>query len=184
MKGTVTLIILLGWAIFWLGWLLAAVHTKRGRTRWSGYASVRLLLVLALAVAVRGNRHGAAAASLSGPAPKAVGLTLWILGIALAVWARVYIGGNWGTPMSRKENPDLITTGPYRFVRHPIYSGIILAMFGTAVAVTLYWLIPAVLCAVYFSYSAKAEERYMTERFPQAYPAYREKSKMLIPFVF
>ena len=184
MKGTVALVILIGWAVFWVGWLLAATRVKRGQTRWSGYAGVRLLLAVVIIVSVRGARHGATAAAVTGPAPKAVGLTLWALGLALAVWARVYIGRNWGTPMSHKEDPELVTSGPYRFVRHPIYSGIILAMLGTAVALTLYWLIAAALLGAYFIYSAKAEERYMTEQFPEAYPAYKRKSKMLIPFVF
>ena len=64
----------------------------------------------------------------------------FVLGLALAVWARVYLGRNWGMPMSRRADPELVTTGPYRRVRHPIYSGLILAMAGTAIAVSLYWL--------------------------------------------
>jgi protein-S-isoprenylcysteine O-methyltransferase Ste14 len=68
-------------------------------------------------------------------------------------------------------------------IRHPIYSGIILAMIGTAMAVTWYWLVAAVVIAAYFIYSAVTEERYMTERFPDAYPDYKHTTSMLIPFI-
>jgi protein-S-isoprenylcysteine O-methyltransferase Ste14 len=109
---------------------------------------------------------------------------LYVLGLGLAVWARVYIGRNWGTPMSRKQDPELVTSGPYRMVRHPIYSGIILASIGTAVAISLYWLIVAALFGAYFIYSALQEERFMAEQFPNTYPEYKRSTKMLIPFVF
>jgi protein-S-isoprenylcysteine O-methyltransferase Ste14 len=77
-----------------------------------------------------------------------------------------------------------VTTGPYSTVRHPIYSGIILAMIGTTVAVSLYWLVAVVLLGAYFIYSAVIEERYMAGRFPDAYPKYKQSTKMLIPFIF
>lgn len=183
MKGPVAQVILIGWAVFWLGWLLAAANVKRGQVNWNRYAGIRLVLVVVIVAVVHG-RHGADEAAVKSAAAKGIGLVLWALGLGLAVWARVYIGRNWGTPMSRKEDPELVTTGPYRRVRHPIYSGIVLAMIGTAVALTLYWLIVAALFGVYFTYSARAEERYMTEQFPDAYPAYQQSSKMLIPFIF
>ena len=56
--------------------------------------------------------------------------------VGLAIWARVHIGRNSGTPMTEKDDPELVTSGPYRVVRHPIYSGILVAGVGTAVALT------------------------------------------------
>jgi protein-S-isoprenylcysteine O-methyltransferase Ste14 len=76
------------------------------------------------------------------------------------------------------------STGPYRSIRHPIYSGIILAMIGTTIAGSPYWLVAAVLTGAYFTYSASAEERFMAGRFPESYPEYKHSTKMLIPFVF
>ncbi|HTU73728.1 MAG TPA: isoprenylcysteine carboxylmethyltransferase family protein, partial [Trebonia sp.] len=90
---------------------------------------------------------------------------------------------NWGMPMSRKADPELVTTGPYKSVRHPIYSGIILAMIGTTLAVSVYWLAAVIFMGVYFSVSAVTEERYMAEQFPSTYPAYKRSTKMLIPHV-
>jgi protein-S-isoprenylcysteine O-methyltransferase Ste14 len=86
--------------------------------------------------------------------------------------------------MSQKVDPELVTTGPYRSVRHPIYSGIILAMVGTAIAVSVYWLIAVVLLGAYFLYSAIMEERLMGGLFPDSYPAYKQSTKMLVPFIF
>lgn len=183
MKGPVTYLILIGWAVFWLGWLLAAVNVKRGRMSWNRYAGIRLVLVVIIVVLVRGH-YGTGEAVIRGAVAEGVGVALWALGLGLAVWARVYLGRNWGMPMSREEDPELVTAGPYRRVRHPIYSGMVLAMIGTAVALSLCWFIVAAFFGVYFAYSARAEERYLTEQFPDAYPAYQRSSKMLIPFIF
>jgi protein-S-isoprenylcysteine O-methyltransferase Ste14 len=120
----------------------------------------------------------------SDPWLQGVGLAIFVAGLALAIWARVYLGRNWGTPMSQKVDPDLVTTGPYRTIRHPIYSGILLAIVGTAVALSWYWLIAVPLLGGYFVYSAIMEERYMTKLFPDTYPEYKRSTKMLIPYVF
>jgi protein-S-isoprenylcysteine O-methyltransferase Ste14 len=92
------------------------------------------------------------------------------------------IGRNWGTPMTQKDEPELVTRGPYHLVRHPIYSGILLAGVGSALALSWLWLTVVALAAVYFLYSANVEERYLTERFPDDYPAYKQSTKMLLPF--
>jgi len=106
------------------------------------------------------------------------------LGLSFAIWARVHIGRNWGTPMSQKDDPELVTSGPYHSVRHPIYSGILMAGVGTAVALSWFWLIAVVLAGAYFLYSATVEERNLAKQFPEAYPTYRRSTKMLVPFVF
>jgi protein-S-isoprenylcysteine O-methyltransferase Ste14 len=121
--------------------------------------------------------------ALHQPAVEAVGTVLFLCGLGLAVWARVHIGRNWGMPMTRMDEPELVTSGPYRLVRHPIYSGILLALLGTALALNLYWLIALGVLGAYFLYSARVEEKLLTASFPTAYPGYRAKSKMLIPFL-
>jgi len=85
--------------------------------------------------------------------------------------------------MSQKIEPELVTTGPYRRVRHPIYSGIILGVIGTAIAIRFYWLVDVVLLGAYFIYSAIVEERNMAALFPDTYPGYKRSTTMLIPFV-
>lgn len=120
----------------------------------------------------------------STPLIQYMGVFICVAGIAFAVWARVHLGKNWGMPMSLKEKPDLITTGPYHFVRHPIYTGLLAAILGTNIGGSFMALIWFLLSATFFIYSAKKEEKMMLLQFPDEYPGYMQRSKMLIPFIF
>ena len=86
--------------------------------------------------------------------------------------------------MSLKEDRKLVQKGPYKYIRHPIYSGMLLAMVGTILVAGPWWLVICALCSAYFFYSAVAEERTLTKEFPTEYPVYKKSTKMLIPFVF
>jgi protein-S-isoprenylcysteine O-methyltransferase Ste14 len=179
----VQLVFAVGWAVFWLYWLVAAVSVKRGRVPWSRQLRIRAAVVVAVIVLVRLGAfrgHGLN----RDPWRAALGLVLFALGLSFAVCARMRLGRNWGIPMTQKDEPELVTSGPYHLVRHPIYSGILIAGVGTAVALSWLWLTAMVLVGVYFVYSATVEERYLTERFPDSYPAYKRSTKMLVPFVF
>src|SRR5262249_29768313 len=112
-----------------------------------------------------------------------LGVTIAAAGVALALWARVNIGRNWGMPGTQKEGADLVTTGPYAFIRHPIYTGFLLALFGTALTEGPVLLVAVAVLGSYFIYNARREERIMNERFPDAYPAYKRRTKMLVPFI-
>ena len=179
----VELVFAVGWAAFWLYWLVAAFSMKRGRVAWSRELRIRVVIV---AVAIVLARLGALRSHRvsSNPWLAAIGLALFALGLGFAIWARLHIGRNWGTPMTQKDEPELVTSGPYRLVRHPIYSGILLASVGTAVALSWLWLPVVALAGIYFVYSATVEERYLAEQFPEEYPAYRHSTKMLVPYVF
>jgi len=178
----VELVFEVGWAAFWLYWIVAAFSMKRGRVPWGRELRIRAVIVVIVIVLVRAGafrNHGVQ----TDPWRAGIGLALFVLGLSFAIWARLNIGRNWGSPMSQKDEPELVTSGPYRLVRHPIYSGILTAGIGTAVALTWWWLIAAALGGFYFIYSATVEERYLTERFPDSYPAYKRSSKMLVPFI-
>lgn len=179
----VELIFAVGWAAFWLYWLVAAFSMKRGRVSWSHEGRIRVVIIVLAIVLVRlGVLRGHRVTT--DPWREAIGLVLFAVGLGFAIWARVHIGRNWGTPMTQKDEPELVTSGPYRLVRHPIYSGIIVAGIGTAAALSWFWLAPVGLAGVYFLYSATVEERYLAEQFPDSYPAYERSTKMLVPFVF
>jgi protein-S-isoprenylcysteine O-methyltransferase Ste14 len=175
-------VILVGWLAFWIYWLAASVGAKAGQTRWTRFAGFRVGIFLVVLLLLRLRVLKGHAIVTSGLL-EGVGLAIFVLGLALAVWARIYIGRNWGMPMSRKDQPELVTSGPYHTIRHPIYTGMIIAMAGTAIAVSLYWLIAAAALGAYFLYSAVEEERYMAEQFPDTYPAYKHSTKMLVPFI-
>jgi len=172
--------IFVAWLVFWGYWLIAAVAAKKGSRTARSRPPGLLILVVMFAASRAFKANGLV---IHSTALEVVGLTLFLCGLVLAVWARIYLGRNWGMPMTQKEEPELVTSGPYHFVRHPIYSGILLALLGTSLATNYYWLIACVLIGAYFIYSAREEEKLLTTSFPTAYPNYRAKSKMLIPFV-
>ena len=179
----VEVVFAVGWAAFWLYWLVAAASAKGGHIPWSRHLRIRAVIVVAVILLIRLGvlrGHGLN----TDPWRAGLGLVLFALGLAFAIWARLHIGRNWGTPMAQKDDPELVTSGPYHLVRHPIYSGILVAGVGTAVALSWLWLTAVALAGVYFVYSATVEERYLTEQFPDTYPAYKRSTKMLVPFIF
>ncbi len=178
----VEIVFAVGWAAFWLYWLVAAFSTKTGRVPWSSELAIRALIAVLVILLIRLGAfqgHGRDA----NPWRAAAGLVLFAAGLGFAIWARLHLGRNWGTPMTKKNDPELVTSGPYRLVRHPIYSGILVATVGTAVALGWQWLIVAALAGIYFLYSAVVEERYLAEQFKDDYPSYKRSTKLLIPFV-
>lgn len=174
------------WLAFWVYWLVAASGAKRSRPgqRTFGLAGPRVAIVIVVLVVLRTPLFRGHSLTVHSPVLQAIGVVLFVAGLGFAVWARVHLGANWGIPMSQRLEPDLVTSGPYRFVRNPIYTGVLAAFAGTALAVTLYWLIALAIIGPYFAYSAIVEERSMEEAFPGQYPAYRSRTKRFIPFVW
>jgi len=173
------------WVLFWLVWLAAALTAKRAaRSRMRQFAGIRIALFVILILVSRSGAFKGHRTIVSNPTLQGIGMGLFLIGLGLALWARVYLGRNWGTPMSEKVDAELVVTGPYRYVRNPIYSGLILAAIGTAVAVSWYWFVAVVFMGAFFIYSATVEERTMLRLFPNDYPAYKRSTKMLIPFIF
>jgi protein-S-isoprenylcysteine O-methyltransferase Ste14 len=172
--------IAVAWIIFWVYWLTSAFGVKEGRASrrripLNGLSALSVVLLLRL---FRGGSLAVHSTVLG-----AIGAVVFASGIAFAVWARVHLGRNWGMPMTQKAEPELVTSGPYRFVRHPIYSGLLAALLGTALVTNLTGLIIVAVLGGYFYYSASVEERNLIATFPTAYPAYRASTKMLIPFI-
>jgi protein-S-isoprenylcysteine O-methyltransferase Ste14 len=170
----------LAWLIFWIYWLASAASSKESvsggwRTRLTGVSAVAVFLIAGV---IRGGSLAVHSVILA-----AIGAVLFACGIALAVWARLHLGRNWGMPMTQRAEPELVTSGPYRFVRHPIYTGLLTAMLGTALVNNLLGLIVVVVLVAYFYYCGTVEERNLTATFPQAYPEYRSRTKMIIPFL-
>lgn len=174
------LVISCAWIVFWIYWLVSASSSKESvrsgwRTRLTGLSAVGVFLIAGV---LRGGSLAVHSVILA-----AIGTLLFACGIALAVWARLHLGRNWGMPMTQRAEPELVTSGPYRFVRHPIYSGLLAAMLGTALVNNLLGLIVVAVLVAYFYYSGTVEERNLAAAFPKAYPEYRSRTKMLIPFL-
>jgi protein-S-isoprenylcysteine O-methyltransferase Ste14 len=185
-------IIAVFWLVFIAYWLVSAVTAKKRIRRPSWWLGrwFRLALVLVtfrlqhLPVFQKLSNHLHLGVASSNPAIGIVGVILCAAGIAFAIWARRHLGRNWGMPMSLQEGHELVTTGPYTRVRHPIYTGILLAMLGSALAVGAAWFLPFFIFGAYFIYSAKTEEKLMIQEFPNEYPAYQARTKVLVPFVW
>jgi protein-S-isoprenylcysteine O-methyltransferase Ste14 len=112
----------------------------------------------------------------------AAGLAVTVLGAVFAIWSRVTLGRNWGSVPQVKEQHELVVKGPYRIVRHPIYTGLILAVAGTGLAQDKgIWLFMVVLIFASYWLKIRVEERLMMEIFPEEYPEYRRRVKALIP---
>ena len=178
------------WTVFLIYWAIAAVFARRGlkRSALRQGIGMRFGLLVMIIVAVALARRFADLRALQWAelhsVPMAVtGAVLATLGAIVAFAARAAIGRNWGPPATRRTDTELVTTGPYALVRHPIYTGILLMLIGTAVGLIVGWWLVAAAAGIYFFVSARAEERHMVERFPETYPAYRARTKMLIPFL-
>ncbi len=112
------------------------------------------------------------------------GVALTAAGVAFAIWARLTIGRNWSGTVTLKQDHTLIQRGPYRIVRHPIYSGILLAMLGTAIGVGhVRGLMGFAMVLLALRFKWKIEERFMVEQFGEQYMRYRHDVKAVIPGV-
>ncbi|HXJ92069.1 MAG TPA: isoprenylcysteine carboxylmethyltransferase family protein [Terriglobia bacterium] len=110
-------------------------------------------------------------------------LVTWA-GVALAIWARTILGRNWSATVTVKQDHTLVRNGPYSTVRHPIYSGLLLAGLGTALAIgEVHSLLAVVIGLVGFRVKSTLEERFMIEQFGREYEEYQRHSWALVPFV-
>jgi protein-S-isoprenylcysteine O-methyltransferase Ste14 len=178
------------WGVLVIVWIVGAFSTKS--TARSASRASRLVLFgpllgvwLLVRMQVIPPEWLVMRALPDNPAIELLGLALTILGCLFAVWARVTLGSNWsGLPTVRREH-ELITRGPYALARHPIYTGILLALAGSAIANgESGWLLSWFLVLVSYKVKIRQEEQLMMETFPQDYPDYRRRVKALIPGVF
>jgi protein-S-isoprenylcysteine O-methyltransferase Ste14 len=115
-----------------------------------------------------------------------VGAALCIISAAFAIWARIKLGKNWsGSVATVKEGHELVQSGPYSLVRHPIYTGLFFAMLGTALTIgTVASFLGVLLGLVAFVVRIPMEEEIMSAQFPDVYPEYKKQVKTFIPFVW
>lgn len=179
------LLIGLCWLAFLTAWMVLAMKYGSGGRKPSTAAAIgiRFVFLATMFVAIRyGGNPGFQPFGAQAQRVAAAGVAICVAGLAFAVWARVALGRSWGMPMTVHENPELVTNGPYAFVRHPIYTGLGTMFVGTSLVFPLA-IVSSALVIVYMVVSALREERDMAARFPDTYPAYQQRSKMLVPFV-
>jgi protein-S-isoprenylcysteine O-methyltransferase len=102
-----------------------------------------------------------------------------------AGWARLFLGGNWSSNVTLKQNHTLVQSGPYRIVRHPIYTGLLVALLGTAVVLgELRCFLGVLLAAIAWKIKSMSEETLMVQQFGDQYARYREQVKGLVPYLW
>lgn len=113
-----------------------------------------------------------------------VGDVFCVLGLFVTLWARTTLAGNWSSDVTFKQGHELIRRGPYRFVRHPIYTGLLMMCLGAAIEIArLHSWLAVPLMAIAFWLKLKQEERLMLSHFPDEYRDYQKQVKALVPFV-
>jgi protein-S-isoprenylcysteine O-methyltransferase len=118
------------------------------------------------------------------PLLQAIGVALTFLGLLIAIVARYTIGRNWSGSIDIKKGHELITTGIYGYVRHPIYSGVFLMALGAVLVLqSIICLLLLILITIFFVFKYKQEEKFLEKYFPQEYPVYKKRVKAIIPFI-
>ena len=175
------------WVLFGVYWLVSAFKRKKTKQResWSQRFRYSLPLLVALYLLSRPEAHYGWLGARFVPASDAVGwagVLLTAAGVAIAFWARWHLGANWSGVVTLKEGHELIRTGPYRTIRHPIYTGILLALLGTAVAVgEVRGLLALAIAWLSFYIKARREESFLTQEFGPGFAEHRRHTGMFLP---
>ncbi len=175
------------WIIFALYWFIASRTTAKTKAREGLFSSLPRNALLALAGALvfaRGLSIGVLGQRFAPPSPELrfTGIVLTAAGLALAFWARYHLGRNWSSQITLKEGHILICTGPYKYLRHPIYSGILLALAGTALSVGRYRaLLGVALALLAFWWKARQEDAWLARAFGEEFERQRRRTGRLLP---
>jgi len=172
------------WAVFIIYWAVSAARVKkdveRAGNRWQWFGPAVIAIIIASFLFPALNERVIPLNNITGP----IALAASALGIGYAIWARRHLGKNWSATPALKEDHALVTSGPYRLVRHPIYTGVLLAFVGSIIVSTALWMILLAVVAAMFIWRVNVEEALMTREFPNEYPEYKKKTWALVPFVW
>lgn len=198
-------IILICWTIFIIYWLANWRNVKPALEKKHHTGLIRGIILVIIAILLlnrfilhnaihlpscqldwRGcHLHSIPSASSQWLVFQIISVGLAILGLTIAIIARKTLAANWSPTLDLKKGHELITTGIYNYIRHPIYTGVLLMLLATLLVfpTPFEFFILLVLTAA-FLYRIKREEDLMTKTFPKEYPAYKKKTKALIPFIY
>ena len=188
MERTGSSIIIACWTCFLIYWLVSAVRGKQILERQSSLSALAHRIPIGLGWWLLIYRR------LPPPMNRLVvphtelamlaGAVLCVLGLLVTLWARRTLAGNWSSDVTFKQGHELVRTGPYHFVRHPIYTGLLVMCLGTAMEMGVLrgWLAGLVV-GLGFWIKLAQEERLLLRHFPEAYPQYQKEVKALVPWL-
>jgi protein-S-isoprenylcysteine O-methyltransferase len=178
------------WTALWIFWVMSALTAKQSVKRQSFISrlaqsgSVIIAFSLLFAHHVRPYWLHLRFFPKSDLTIMWIGTALTAAGTAFAIWARLWIGRNWSGTITIKQQHELIQGGPYSLVRHPIYTGLILAFLGTAlVHGEISGLLGFLLLVLGFGFKLRMEETFMVQQFGSTYLDYKHRVKAVVPFL-
>ena len=177
------------WLLFLIYWIISAFKVKAvvERQTWRASLSYKFPTFLGIWLLWASDScPGLSLVAYDRPGPmRLMAAVICVSGLVVAFWARWTLAGNWSSNVTFKQNHELIQTGPYRWVRHPIYTGLLLMALGTALISGRAgaWL-GVLLMTQGFWIKLKYEEGVMLRHFPDTYPGYQTRVKALVPFLF
>jgi protein-S-isoprenylcysteine O-methyltransferase Ste14 len=187
LRDVVIVVLIAAWIVYWRISASGTKQTQRRESRGSRFAHLVPLLggtLLTIVPFVPIPWLAVRVVPASVPVQWG-GVALLALGLGFSAWARHHLGSNWSGVVTLKGDHELIRTGPYRWVRHPIYVGVIAALIGCVLAYgELRGILGVALVVIAMVRKLRIEERYMHERFKEEYARYRADTPALIPFVY
>jgi protein-S-isoprenylcysteine O-methyltransferase Ste14 len=177
------------WILFGVYWLVSALKRKKTKKRESWLQRMLYVLPLVFAFVLLSRPeagHGWLGARFlpDSPVVEWIGVLLTAAGVVVAFWARAHLGSNWSGVVTLKQGHELIRTGPYRTIRHPIYTGILLSMLGTVAAMgEVRALIAFFIVCMSLYIKARREESFLSAEFGPRFVEHRQHTGMFLPRV-
>jgi protein-S-isoprenylcysteine O-methyltransferase Ste14 len=175
------------WVVFWSYWLILAYRTRSPvKRRQSSLFPILPIIAMVIWILLTAVLPGLLFLRI---VPDEIvialaGTAVTLVGLGFAIWARLHLGTNWsGQPMIKVDH-KLVRTGPYKIVRNPIYTGILVAFAGTALVIGEFWAVITIfIILIVFFVKIRMEEKFLLEEFGESYNQYKKDVKALIPYI-
>jgi protein-S-isoprenylcysteine O-methyltransferase Ste14 len=178
------------WIVFIVYWRIKAVNTKTTQRIEPRASQIVRATTIAIVIFLLSNTRIPLPWLYrelwpAGLASFCIGASVTIAGLLFAIWARQHLATNWSSSVTIKQGHELITSGPYAVVRHPIYTGILTGFLGTAIALAqVRGIVGLVLLFISFWAKLRLEEKFMRSQFGETYATYAHQTAALVPYIF
>src|ERR1700739_86115 len=177
------------WIAFFVYWQIKAANTKTPQRLEPAASPILRVFIFLIAIILLSTpriplRWLYLQLWTAGLWPFWLGAAVPISGLLFAIWAREHLGRNWSRSVTIKQDHELITTGPYAVVRHPIYTGMLAGFLGMGIAISqVRGFIVFALIFLAFWIKLRMEERWMRSQFGETYTAYAHQTAALVPYL-
>jgi protein-S-isoprenylcysteine O-methyltransferase Ste14 len=178
------------WIVFFVYWQIKAANTKTTQRLEPASSRILRVVIFLVAIVLLSTTRIPLAWLYLQLWPQSIllfwlGAAVTVGGLLFAVWARVHLGRNWSRSVTIKQDHELISTGPYAVVRHPIYTGILTGFLGTAIAVSqVRGFVSFALIFLALWLKLRMEETWMRAQFGEVYANYAQRTSAIVPYLF